>query len=82
MADCVNAKGYKEGLVVGVRNVKPNRRQTMPVAGVAYCEWNSRVVTDIIRFMKAKSTPGGVIVPGFRYKGAQSLGFSAAVGFR
>jgi hypothetical protein len=70
MANCVNAKRYKEGFMVGVVNVEANRRRkTKPVAGIAYCEWNSRVVTDIIRFLKAKSIPGGVIVPGVRYKG-------------
>jgi hypothetical protein len=57
--------------------VKTDRRQTMPVTGIAYCERNSRVVTGVIRFLKAKSTPGGGIVLGLRYKG-----LSAAVGFR
>jgi hypothetical protein len=83
MADCVNAKRYKEGFMVGVINVEVNRRRmTKPVAGIAYCEWNSRVVTDIIRFLKAKSTPGGAIVPGLRYKGTHSLSSSASLGLR
>jgi hypothetical protein len=83
MANCVNAKRYKERFMVGVINAEANRRRkTKLVAGIAYCEWNSLVVTDIMRFLKAKSSPGGVIVPGLRYKGTHSVSSSASSRFR
>jgi hypothetical protein len=83
VANCVKAKRYKDWFLVGARNVKnKSKKKDKPMAGIAYCEWNIRVVTDLTRFLKAKSTPGGVIVPGLRHKGAHSLSFSAASRFR